>query len=89
MPTSSRLRQNNNGSNAFPPLPGCNPGMDKPRNESAWKWITQAAFPAKAVVVGVVAGLAARAWWYVAVVICLVAIAFGLQLFVSRNRDNR
>jgi hypothetical protein len=62
--------------------------MDKPRNKSAGKWITQAGFPAKAIVVGVGAGVAARAWWYVAVVICLVAIAFGLQLFVSHNRDN-
>ena len=43
----------------------------------------------QAVVVGVVAGVAAGAWWHVAGVVCLVAIAFGLQLFVSRNRDNR
>jgi hypothetical protein len=62
--------------------------MDKPRNKPAWNWITQAGFPAKAAVVGVGAGVAARAWWYVAVVVCLVAIAFGLQLLVSHNRGN-
>jgi hypothetical protein len=64
------------------------PGKDKPKGKSVWQWITQAAFPAKAVVVAVGAGLVAGAWWYAAVVICLVAIALGLYVFVSRNLDS-
>jgi hypothetical protein len=75
-------------SSAFlpPRHPGYNRGMEKPKRKSVWKWIKQAAFPAKAIVIAVGIGMAAGAWLYVAVVIGLVAIAFGLSLFV--NLDN-